>query len=158
MPINLRSSAREPKARSTSPCAIGPITFGISPSGVERSASKNNPIGLAAASKPVRTAAPFPRLGKFSSNRVWILAPAKASLAIADVASVEPSLTMISSLSGEFISRYSIVERAVVPIRSASLKQGMTTEKGGNRLTITDRSRSQTCRLGRHIPDTCPTC
>jgi hypothetical protein len=80
--------------------AIGSITFGISLNGVERSASKNNPIGFVAASSPVRTAAPFPRLGKFSSNRVWILAPANASRTIVDVASVEPSLTTISSASG----------------------------------------------------------
>ena len=38
--------------------------------GVERSASKNKPIGFVAASNPVRTAAPFPRFGKFSSNCV----------------------------------------------------------------------------------------
>ncbi len=89
-------------------------------------------MGLAAASKPVRTAAPFPRFGKFSSNRVSIFAPAKASLAIVDVVSVEPSLTMINSLTVEFISRNSRVARAVVPIRSASLKQGMTTVSGGS--------------------------
>jgi hypothetical protein len=105
MPISFRSSAREPNATSTSSRAIGSITFGISLSGVERSASKNNPIGLVAASNPLRTAAPLPRFGKFSRNCVRTFAPANALPTIADVESVEPSLTTISSASGDSAAR-----------------------------------------------------
>jgi len=50
--------------------AIGSINFGVSSSGVERSASEKSPIVVRAASNPERTAAPFPRFGKFSSKRV----------------------------------------------------------------------------------------
>src|SRR6266567_4009643 len=132
MPINPRSRARDPNAMSISLFAIGSINFGVSPSGVERSASKNRPTGSRAASNPERTAAPLPRFGKFSSKRVSILASFNLSRAIAAVASVDPSLTTINSLSAALDARYSSVRRSVSPMRPASLKQGMTTENGGS--------------------------
>ena len=99
--MSRRSNARDPNATSTSPAAIGSINFGVSSIGVEKSASENKPIGLVAASKPWRTAAPLPRFGECSINRV-VIEPgaAKTSRTISDVASLEPSFTTISSLSG----------------------------------------------------------
>ena len=61
-----------------------------------------------------------------------IFAFVRAFRAMFDVASVEPSLTTMSSLCGEFVSRYAIVCRSESPMRCASLYAGMTTEKGGN--------------------------
>ena len=132
IPIKLRSSAREPKAMSTSPFAIGSMSFGVSSIGVERSASEKSPMGSRAASNPERTAAPFPRFGKFSSKRVAIFVSARILRAIVPVASVDPSFTTINSLSGALAARYSIVTRSVSPIRASSLKQGITTEMGGS--------------------------
>src|SRR5881396_3483821 len=132
MPIKLRSSAREPNAISTSPFAIGAMSFGVSSIGVERSASEKSPIGLRAASKPERTAAPFPRFGKFSSKRVAIFVSDKILRAIPAVPSVDPSFTTINSLSAAFAARYSIVMRSVSLMRRSSLKQGMTIEKDGS--------------------------
>jgi hypothetical protein len=85
--------------------AIGSINFGISSSGVERSASEKSPMGVRAASNPERTAAPFPRFGEFSSKRVTTWADSNLSRAIAPVASVDPSLTTITSLSGALAAR-----------------------------------------------------
>src|ERR1044072_178319 len=132
MPINPRFRARDPNAMSISPFAIGSINFGVSPSGVERSASKNRPNGFRAASNPERTAAPLPRFGKFSSKRVSIVASFNLSRAIAAVASVDPSFTTINSPSAALAVRYSSVRRSVSPIRPASLKQGITAENGGS--------------------------
>src|SRR6188472_2814413 len=100
-----RSKAREPNAMSTSPFAMGSISFGVSSSGVERSASENSPIGVRAASNPDRTAAPFPRFGKFSSKRVVTGADFNLSRAITPVPSVDPSFTTINSLSGALAAR-----------------------------------------------------
>jgi hypothetical protein len=59
-----------------------------------------------AASKPSRTAAPFPRFGKCSKSRVAIEAgPAKTSRTTSEVASTEPSLTTMSSLVGLVVSK-----------------------------------------------------
>ena len=104
-PIKLRSSAREPKAMSILPSAIGSINFGVSSNGVERSASEKRPIGLCAASNPERTAAPLPRFGKSSSNRMLIFASEKTSRVMVAVASVDPSFTTINSLSGLTLPR-----------------------------------------------------
>jgi hypothetical protein len=84
---------------------MGSISFGVSVSGVERSASEKSPIGVRAASNPERTAAPFPRFGKFSSKRVATCADFNLSRAIAPVASVDPSFTTINSLSGALATR-----------------------------------------------------
>src|SRR6476660_9507285 len=105
-PISLRFSAREPKAISTSPRAIGSTIFGSSSIGVERSASKKTAIGFVALNNPLLTAAPFPRFGKFSSNRIATDDGTAATLRITSpVESVEPSLITINSLPGLTFSR-----------------------------------------------------
>src|SRR5438874_8734424 len=132
-PISLRLRAREPKAISTSPRAIGSTIFGSSSIGVERSASKKTAIGFVALNNPLLTAAPLPRLGKFSSNRIATADGTAATLRVTSpVASVEPSLMTITSLPGLSFSRYAIVVASVPPMRTASLKAGMTTEIAGS--------------------------
>src|SRR5437763_6458377 len=133
LPISLRLSAREPKAISTSPHAIGSTIFGSSSIGVERSASKKTAIGFVALNSPLRTAAPLPRFGKFSSNRIITVDGTAATLRITSpVESVEPSLITINSLPGLSFSRYATVVASVSPMRTASLKAGMTTEIAGS--------------------------
>src|SRR5256886_7818722 len=132
-PISSRLRAREPKAISTSPRAIGSTIFGSSSIGVERSASKKTAIGFVALNNPLLTAAPLPRLGKFSSNRIATADGTAATLRVpSPVASVEPSLMTITSLPGLSFSRYAIVVASVSPMRTASLKAGMTTETAGS--------------------------